>query len=88
MGLEMVALGSRSHVAARPREVFGPALQRGATALILVHNHPSGEVDPSPEDEDFTTAMSEAGRLLDIEVVDHLVVARRAYFSFREAGRM
>ncbi len=88
LGMEVVALGSRSHVAATPREVFAAALQRGATALVLVHNHPSGQVQPSPEDEEFTASMTEAGRLLEVEVVDHLVVARRAYYSFREAGRM
>jgi DNA repair protein RadC len=88
ISLEMVAAGSCFRVGASPREVFGPALQKRATALILVHNHPSGEVEPSAEDEEFTAAMVDAGRLLDVDVVDHLVVARRAYFSFREAGRL
>jgi DNA repair protein RadC len=88
IGLEMVAIGSCFRVAASPSEVFGSALQKRSTALILVHNHPSGDVEPSAEDEEFTAAMVDAGRLLDVEVVDHLVVARRAYFSFREAGRL
>lgn len=88
IGLSRVAEGALSHVTATPREVFGPALSCGAAALVLVHNHPSGQVEPSPEDIDFTRAMKDAGRVLEVAVVDHLIVARRAYYSLREAGLM
>lgn len=88
IGLAAVAEGSLAHVAATPREVFAPALSAGASALLMAHNHPSGQVEPSAEDLEFTRSMVEAGRLLEVPVVDHLVVARRGYFSLREAGLM
>ncbi|MGH7903201.1 MAG: JAB domain-containing protein [Candidatus Dormibacteraceae bacterium] len=88
LGLTRVAEGALSHVTATPREVFTPALRAGASALVMAHNHPSGQAEPSPEDIEFTRVMAEAGRLLDVPVIDHLVVARRAYFSFREGGLM
>jgi DNA repair protein RadC len=81
-----VAEGSVSHVTAEPREVFSPALERRASAIVLAHNHPSGNPEPSLEDLEFTRAMCEAGTVLGIQVLDHLVVARRAYVSLRERG--
>jgi DNA repair protein RadC len=81
-----VAEGSVSHVTAEPREVFSPALERRASAIVLAHNHPSGNAEPSLEDLEFTRAMCEAGAVLGIQVLDHLVVARRAYVSLRERG--
>jgi DNA repair protein RadC len=83
-----VASGAVAHVGATPREVFAPALSRGASAILLAHNHPSGQSDPSQEDTNFTGAMAEAGRLLDVPLLDHLVVCRRSYFSYREAGML
>ena len=56
-----------------------------ARLLLLAHHHPSGDPDPSPEDRAFTRLMARAGALLGIRVLDHLIVARRAYFSFAEA---
>jgi DNA repair protein RadC len=81
-----VAEGSVAHVTAEPREVFSPALERRASAIVLAHNHPSGNAEPSLEDLEFTRAMCEAGAVLGIQVLDHLVVARRAYVSLRERG--
>jgi DNA repair protein RadC len=81
-----VAQGSVSHVTAEPREVFSPALERRATSIVLAHNHPSGNPEPSLEDVEFTRAMCEAGVVLGIQVLDHVVVARRAYVSLRERG--
>ena len=81
-----VAEGSVSHVTAEPREVFSPALERRASAIVLAHNHPSGNAEPSLEDLEFTRAMCEAGTVLGIQVLDHLVVARRGYVSLRERG--
>lgn len=85
-GLCPVAGGALTHVAVTAREVFAPAIRRRAAAIVLAHNHPSGEPEPSPEDRAFTQLMTRAGALLGIQVLDHLVVARRSYFSFAEAG--
>jgi len=80
---ETVSIGSLNANIVHPREVFRPAIDRAAAALILVHNHPSGDVTPSQEDLRLTTRLVEAGRLLGIEVLDHLIVSSRSYLSFR-----
>jgi DNA repair protein RadC len=82
----VVAGGAVMHVAVTAREVFAPAVQRRAAGVVLAHNHPSGTPDPSADDLSFTDAMARAGAVLGVRVVDHLVVARRGYFSFVEAG--
>jgi DNA repair protein RadC len=69
-----------------PREVFRAALREAAAALVLVHNHPSGDPSPSREDREVTERLSSAGEILGIRVVDHVIVAERGYHSFREAG--
>jgi DNA repair protein RadC len=86
--VQIVAEGGITNVAVTPRDVFACALQSGAAAVILAHNHPSGLVEPSQEDRQFTRTMVEAGRLLRIEVADHLIVGRRSYYSFQEAGML
>ncbi len=70
-----------------PREVFRPALREAAAAVVLVHNHPSGDPTPSAEDRDLTERLARAGDLLGIPVLDHVVVAERGYVSLREEGR-
>ncbi len=70
------------------REVFRPAIVESAAAIILVHNHPSGDPVPSPEDREITRQLAEAGRLLGIPVVDHVVVGDGRYVSFVESGLM
>jgi len=69
-----------------PREVFRPAIVESAASIILVHNHPSGEVEPSIEDRNITKRLVELGRLIDIPVLDHIIIGERKYFSFREGG--
>ena len=69
-----------------PREVFRAAVVAGASAVILVHNHPSGDPTPSAEDRAITDTLIAAGRLLDIPVHDHVIVAGERYVSFAEAG--
>lgn len=69
-----------------PREVFREAIAERAAAIILVHNHPSGDPTPSADDRDITTQLVAAGRLLDIPVADHVVIGRGRYLSFAEAG--
>jgi DNA repair protein RadC len=86
LGDEVVSLGTLTASLVHPREVFRPALRAGAAALILVHNHPSGDPEPSPEDRAVTQRLAQAGELLGIPVLDHVVVAERGYRSFRDEG--
>ena len=85
---ETVAVGGLNVAALQPREVFAPALRLGAAAVILAHNHPSGDPEPSPEDLAVTKQLLEAGRLLGVEVLDHLVIAETRFKSLREAGSL
>jgi DNA repair protein RadC len=69
-----------------PREVFREAIAERAAALVLVHNHPSGDPTPSTDDREITAQLVAAGRLLDIPVQDHIVIGRGRYLSFAESG--
>jgi DNA repair protein RadC len=81
---DIISIGSLNASIVHPREVFLPAIAISAASLVLAHNHPSGDPTPSEEDLAITRRLHEAGRLLGIELVDHVVVARDAYASFRE----
>lgn len=82
---EEVSRGTLTSSLVHPREVFREAIRSAAGALVLVHNHPSGDPTPSAEDRSVTTRLAEAGRLLGIEVIDHVVVSNRGHYSFRES---
>jgi DNA repair protein RadC len=69
-----------------PREVFREAIAENAAAIILVHNHPSGDPTPSADDRSVTEQLVQAGRVLDIPVQDHIIIGRGRYLSFAEAG--
>lgn len=83
---ETVSQGTLTASLVHPREVFRPALREAAAALILVHNHPSGDPTPSPEDREVTRRLARAGELLGVRVLDHVIVAERGYCSLREEG--
>ena len=83
---ETVSIGTLSSSLVHPREVFAPAISHSAAALIVAHNHPSGDCSPSPEDKDATRRLSRSGELLGIPLLDHLIVAERGFFSFKEQG--
>jgi len=85
---ETVALGSLNQSIVHPREVFRPAIQEAAASVILVHNHPSGDPSPSDEDVRVTKRFVEAGRLLGIGVLDHIIVGEGRYFSFFDERRL
>jgi len=70
------------------REIIHAALQKFATAIICVHNHPSGNITPSPEDKKFTTELSAAGKLMGIKVLDHIIIGDGHCFSFADEGMM
>jgi DNA repair protein RadC len=71
-----------------PREVFRPALREAAAAVILVHNHPSGDPTPSREDHEVTERLVEVGEILGVPVLDHVIVAERGYVSLRQDGEL
>jgi len=81
---EVISIGSLNASIVHPREVFTPAVAVSAASLILAHNHPSGDPTPSEEDLAITRRLMEAGRLLGIDVLDHVIVARESYASFKE----
>ena len=83
---EHVGYGSIDEAAIHPREVIRRALDLGATALILVHNHPSGSPEPSRADIQITNRIAEAGRLLGITVHDHLIIGREGHVSLKAKG--
>ena len=83
-----VALGSLNQSIVHPREVFRPAIQGAAASVILVHNHPSGDPSPSDEDVRVTERLVEAGKLLGIQVLDHIIVGEGRYFSFFDQRRL
>lgn len=84
VGYFVVATGTASSCPVGAREVFQAALVAGATALIVAHNHPAGDVTPSPEDRGVTRRLREAGELLAIPVLDHLIIGADRHYSFRE----
>ena len=88
IGLNTVSIGSLTASLVHPREVFKPAIVANAAALICCHNHPSGDPTPSREDRALTTRLVEAGKLLSIPVVDHIILGdgTTAYFSFADQG--
>lgn len=85
---ETVALGLIDRVSISPRKIVECALAAKASAVILVHNHPSGDVTPSLEDILLTQEVVEAARLLGISVYDHIIVGRQAYYSLKANGKI
>ncbi len=83
LGKETVSIGSLNASIVHPREVFRPAVLQAAAALVLVHNHPSGDPEPSEEDLSITKRLVQVGDLLGINVLDHVIVAARGIVSFR-----
>jgi DNA repair protein RadC len=79
-----VARGTVHGVEVHPREVFRPLIRMAAAGAVLVHNHPSGNPTPSPDDVDLTTRMRSVGELLGIPIVDHVVIADRGFMSIAE----
>jgi DNA repair protein RadC len=81
--VELIAIGSLNSVNIHPREVFRRAVAEGSASIILAHNHPSGEVDPSEDDIHTTRRLHEGGEVLGIPLIDHLIVSLESFFSFR-----
>lgn len=81
-----ITVGLLNHSLVHPREVFADAITDRAAAIVCVHNHPSGSLEPSPQDLAITRQLREAGEILGIRLLDHLIVTRSGYTSLRERG--
>lgn len=81
-----ISIGTLDMSVAHPREIFREAIRRSSAGILLVHNHPSGDPEPSLEDLQLTRRLVEAGRLLEIEVVDHVIIGDGRFVSLREKG--
>lgn len=81
---ETISMGTLNANLVHPREVFEPALKYSAAQIIAAHNHPSGDPKPSEDDLDLTKRLTEAGKMMGIDVMDHVIVPKNSYFSFKE----
>ncbi len=86
--VELISIGGVKSTTVEPMNVFRMSILKGAVKVILVHNHPSGEVIPSDADLDLTDRLIQAGKIIDIEVIDHLIISENTYMSFSNTGRM
>lgn len=82
----VVAIGTLSSVDVHPREVFKPAITNSAAAMIVVHNHPSGDPEPSRQDIELTRRLREVGELCGIPILDHVIIGSEGYVSLAERG--
>jgi DNA repair protein RadC len=82
----IITVGLLNHSLVHPREVFADAITDRAASVICVHNHPSGSLEPSPQDIAITTQLKEAGLLLGIQLIDHIIVTKSGYLSLKERG--
>lgn len=86
LNIELVSMGSATQTIAEPMEIFSIPLQKKAICIILVHNHPSGNLMPSPQDKDLTNQLIQCGELINIKIVDHFIISPTGYYSFAETG--
>ena len=88
VGIHMVSQGTKTSSIVSPAEVFKRALLNNATSVIVAHNHPSGNPNPSQADIDITKQLQEAGKILDIKLLDHIIIGNESKYSLRENGYM
>jgi len=81
---ETISMGTLNANLVHPREVFEPALKYSAASIMVAHNHPSGDPKPSEDDLEITKRLMEAGKMMGVEVLDHVIVAKNSHFSFKE----
>lgn len=85
---KLLYIGTLNFSVVHPREVFKTAYQMSAAAIICIHNHPSGNIFPSKQDKELTSRLKEIGKLLGIEICDHLIISKDKYYSFFENGEI
>ena len=88
LGYKCISQGGVSCTTVDPKAIFQAALLANACSMIIAHNHPSGEIQPSKADEVLTKRLRDAGSFLDINVLDHLIIAQENYYSFADQGMM
>lgn len=86
LGYAVVSRGGLSGTVADPKVIFQIALKANASSVILCHNHPSGNTEPSESDRNLTRRLCEAGKVLEIQVLDHIILTSESYFSFADQG--
>lgn len=86
--VDLVSLGILNQAVSAPREVFRLAIMRGVHSIIACHNHPSGELKPSPEDRKFTEQLHSAGKIIGIKLLDHVIIGKSGYYSFSDEGEL
>ena len=84
----IISIGTINQSLVHPREVFYPAIKDQATAIIIAHNHPSGQLFPSRADKQVTTRLKEAGKLIGIDIVDHIILTSEGFYSFQNEGEI
>lgn len=84
IGIDEISVGTLTASLVHPRETFESAIKRHAAKIIISHNHPSGETEPSDDDIKITRRLAEAGKIMGIEVLDHIIVTKTSYLSFKE----
>lgn len=84
--IELISMGTVNKALVEPMEVFSFALQKRAVKIMLCHNHPSGELNPSPEDKDITDRLIQVGIIVNCHVIDHLIITPNTYLSFESTG--
>jgi len=86
LNIELVSLGTATATLVEPMEVYSIPLQKKASKLILVHNHPSGNIVPSFQDEELTDQLIQVGLIMNVPIVDHLIITENSYYSFSDSG--
>lgn len=83
---EIISVGTLNANLVHPREVFEPAIKKSAAQIIVAHNHPSGDPEPSEDDLIITKRLAEAGKIIGIDIIDHVIIAKDSYVSLKEKG--
>lgn len=86
LGIVDISQGGIRGTLVDPKVVFAIALKAGASGIIFAHNHPSGELEPGVEDIEVTKKLKEGAKILDMEILDHLIISKNGYYSFQENG--
>jgi DNA repair protein RadC len=86
--IDLVSVGCSTFTAAQPTEIFRVAIHCAANSIILLHNHPSGNLTPSDSDVKLTKKIKEAGRILNIELIDHIIFSEEGFYSFANEGHL